>query len=145
MKRESRAGVDEFLEERETELDQWEAGLERGAARMTDEQLVAQLVWTLEGILVGCEPFGFERLAAITRPALAVLCQVQCGERAVNGELARALIDVTEAIRWILRQVQETGGEGQERHEGLVERLERMAKAEGIRRETKKKRSEERV
>jgi len=133
-----------FLEGRKTELDEWEAGLEPGAGPLTDEQLVAQLIWTLEGVLQGCGPFGFETLEAITRPALAVLRQVQCGERAVNGELARALIDVTEAIRWILRQVQETGGEGLERHGGLVERLEQMAQARRTKDQIEKK-SEERV
>ncbi len=120
--------VREFLLESNdnlTRLDQEIVELER---RPKDEQLLASIFRTVHTIKGTCGFLGFTLLEGVAHQAENILSQLRSGQRDVSEGVISLVLEAVDAIKTLLKTVEETGAEGEDRYAQLRERLEQFAK-----------------
>lgn len=116
--------IQEFLVESNemlTQLDQDFVELEQ---RPNDADLLSSIFRTIHTIKGACGFLGFSILEAITHRAENLLSQLRDGERTLTPDLTTLLLETFDVVRGILVRIEDTGAEGEETHEDLVNRLQ---------------------
>ena len=94
-----------------------------------DAALLASIFRTVHTIKGTCGFFGFTILQAITGEAETILSQLRAGERELSANLILLVVEVIDAVRAILDEIDRTRGEGMNQYPDLVKRLQAMAGA----------------
>lgn len=72
----------------------------------------------------------FHRLGQLAHAGESVLQQVRAGELQIDATITDALLELLDALRRMLSQVEQTGGEGEERFESVEAKLKSLGGAQ---------------
>ena len=101
--------------------------LEREPGDLTRIATVFRAVHSIKGT---CGFFGFATLASVSHAGENLLGRLRSGERKLTPEIAEALLALVDALRAILASIETTQAEGGNDFQALVERLNRLDRAE---------------
>ena len=128
--------INEFLiesNENLTRLDQEMVELER---RPEDAALLASIFRTIHTIKGTCGFLGFEILEGISHLAETILSQVRAKERPLTLQVVSLVLESVDAIKAVILNIEQAGGEGGNRYEDLCTRLraaaQKSAFADGV-------------
>src|SRR5207247_722891 len=76
-----------------------------------------------------CGFLGFAKLERIAHAAESLLAGLRDGSLSITPQTAGVLLATGAVMRLILRQIEATGTDGEDDHDGLVEDLRRLAGA----------------
>jgi len=124
--------VQEFLVESHENLDSVDNDLLTLETSQRDPEVLAAIFRTIHSIKGTCGFLGFERLERLTHIGENLLSRMRDGELTANSEITSALLEMVDAVRAVLRSIEETGGEGDHDHTDLCSRLERLAAGENL-------------
>lgn len=118
--------VREFLVESSENLDQLERDLVQLEDTPDDPDLLASVFRTIHTIKGTCGFLGYTKLQGITHVGENLLSKVRDGDLRLSGDVATVLLDMVDAVREILAQIEGTGTEGDTNYTALVARLEAL-------------------
>jgi two-component system chemotaxis sensor kinase CheA len=124
---ELREAIKEFLVESHENLDQLDndlVGLEKAAA---PGEALGRIFRTLHTIKGSCSFLGFPRLEAVAHAGEGLLGKLRDGTVAVGPGVTDVLLRVVDAIRSMLRTIEEEGHDGTATHEKLIQLLQQAA------------------
>ena len=114
----------EFLLETHENLALLDADLIRLETHPTDKGTLAQVFRTLHSVKGTAGFMGLVKLQAIAHSAESLLSRLRAGELLFNRPIATALLQVVDAIRAILNQIETNGGEGSGDYTALADELD---------------------
>jgi two-component system, chemotaxis family, sensor kinase CheA len=118
----------EFLAESHEGLDRLERDLIALEENPADAPRVAEAfrcVHTLKGT---CGFFGFAKLETLAHAGESLLVQLRDGRMQMNGPIATALLAMADALRHLLHQIAQSGGEGHEEHGRIIAALKALGR-----------------
>jgi len=118
--------LQEFLTEAFESLDRADAELVALEARPGDREVLASAFRSIHSIKGACGFLEFARLERVAHVGENLLSSLRDGHLDLDGEVSGALLELIDAVRSMLRVIQETGAEGPEEHSALRERLARL-------------------
>src|SRR5579862_9099865 len=104
--------VREFLIESNENLNRLDQEMVELEKRPKDKDLLSSIFRTIHTIKGTCGFLGFSLLESITHQAESLLSQVRSGQREVTADLVSVVLDAVDAVKTILKAIEETGGEG---------------------------------
>lgn len=94
-----------------------------------DREIVTRIFRAIH-TMKGCSGFlGFGKLEKISHYAEDILSQIRDGSRKAEPEVVTKLLEAADALKAILKVVEETAGEGEGDYTRLIEELKRIAAA----------------
>ncbi len=93
--------------------------------------LVASIFRTIHTIKGTCGFLGFDTLTQVSHAAESILSQVRDGKRSVTQQLINIILESIDAIRKLLKAIEENGNEGDSKFTELVHRLQAFAESNG--------------
>jgi two-component system chemotaxis sensor kinase CheA len=124
---ENREFIGEFLVESSENLDQLDRDLLALEERPDDSQRVASIFRTVHTIKGNSGFFGFSKLGALTHSGEHLLGKLRDGKLTLNDRVTGSLYSMVDAVRTILRTIEETGGEGEHDYRDLSRTLAAVA------------------
>ena len=124
--------IREFLIESSENLARLDNEIVELERRPKDADLLASIFRTVHTIKGTCGFLGFSILEAITHEAETILSQLRAGEREVSGNVISMILEVIDATRAILDEIEHTSLEGSNHYPDLVQRLRAMARSAGF-------------
>jgi two-component system chemotaxis sensor kinase CheA len=115
--------VGEFLVESYENLDRYDEDLLALERDPRDLDVLGSIFRTIHTVKGTCGFFGFTRLESLAHVAENLLGKLRDGELVVTESIASALLDTGDAIRAMLRSIEETGDEGADPRTELIETL----------------------
>jgi two-component system chemotaxis sensor kinase CheA len=91
-----------------------------------DRDTLASIFRTIHTIKGTCGFLGFGHLEKLTHAGENLLSLLRDGKLSFNQEIASALLNMLDAVRTMLGEVERTGGDGEEGYSGLIELLNRL-------------------
>lgn len=119
--------VREFIVESYENLDQVDrelVALEKAPGDVGRLSSVFRSVHTIKGT---CGFFGFTKLESVAHVGENLLVQLRDGAKAMNSDIASALLAMVDALREILGVIEATGNDGDNNYQPLVDRLSALA------------------
>jgi len=104
--------IAEFLVESVENLDQLDRDLLALEERPDDPDRVASIFRTVHTIKGNSGFFGFSKLGALTHSGEHLLGRLRDGKLSLDGRVTGSLYSMVDAVRSILRSIEETGSEG---------------------------------
>jgi len=92
----------------------------------TDEKLLGQIFRAFHTIKGDCGFFGFSKLGSIVHASENLLSRVREGEIPINTHIITALLNVLDAVRQILQQIETTGEQGEQTYPELKAHLNQL-------------------
>lgn len=89
-------------------------------------ELLGSIFRTIHTIKGTCGFLGFQKLESLTHVGENLLSQLRAGELDLTPESADALLEMVDAIREVLREIEATGTEGTPEHGELIEKLKSL-------------------
>ncbi len=123
--------IREFLAESYENLDQLEHDLVAIEADSRSRETVDRIFRTVHSIKGACGFLAFPRLEAVAHAGEGLLCRLREGELDWSPSITTSLLALADAMRIILRHIEENGAEGTEDHTVLIERLMALQAQEG--------------
>ena len=123
--------IREFLIESSENLARLDNEIVELERRPRDADLLASIFRTVHTIKGTCGFLGFTILEAIAHEAETILSQLRAGERDVSGNLISLVLEVIDATRAIMGEIELTSLEGSNHYPDLVQRLKKMAGSAG--------------
>lgn len=108
----NREFIAEFLVESVENLDQLDRDLLALEERPDDADRVASIFRTVHTIKGNSGFFGFSKLGALTHSGEHLLGRLRDGKLSLDGRITGSLYSMVDAVRSILRSIEETGSEG---------------------------------
>ena len=124
--------IREFLEECAESLDQLDKDLVALETDPHNARLLDNIFRTIHTIKGTSGFFGFSKLGAVAHDGESLLGRLRDGELVLTQEIATALLKLVDAIRTILANVGDSGGEGTGDFQGLSAELIRLALSPGV-------------
>src|SRR3954451_633162 len=118
--------VGEFLVESFENLDQLDQDLVALEQDPRDLEVLKSIFRTIHTIKGTCGFLGFSKLESITHVGENLLSLLRDGVATVDADIATALLAMTDAVRAILVEIENTQGEGDVDYSQLVATLERL-------------------
>ena len=118
--------VQEFLVESHENLDQLDQDLVALEQAPTSRDLLSSVFRTIHTIKGTSGFLAYHALEAVTHVGENLLSRLRDGELSLTPEITSALLDMTDAVRGLLRTIELEGGEGTPDHTELIERLTRL-------------------
>ena len=119
--------VQEFLVESHENLDQLDRDLVALEQDPTSRPLLAAVFRTIHTIKGTSGFLALHRLEAVTHAGESMLAKLRDGVLLLDAERTSALLEMVDAVRRVLAEVEATGGEGDADHSALVARLEALS------------------
>ncbi|MEI2771169.1 MAG: Hpt domain-containing protein [Candidatus Competibacter sp.] len=91
-----------------------------------DRDTLASIFRTVHTIKGTCGFLGFGHLEKLTHAGENLLSLLRDGKLKFTQEIASALLNMLDAVRTMLGEVERTGGDGEESYPGLIETLNRL-------------------
>ncbi|MFM8985119.1 MAG: chemotaxis protein CheW [Planctomycetia bacterium] len=126
----NREFIDEFLVESSENLDQLDRDLIALEERPNDAQRVASIFRAVHTIKGNSGFFGFSKLGALAHSGEHLLGKLRDGKLSLDDRVAGSLYSMVDAVRSILRSIEETGGEGDHDYRELSRTLAAVAAEE---------------
>lgn len=121
------AGMDEilrdFLVESQENLEQLDQDLISLESRPGDKALLASMFRTLHTIKGTSSFLGFHKLEELGHAGESMLAVLRSGARELDGDFVGALLELIDAIRFLLDSIERHGDEGRRSHAGLIAKL----------------------
>ena len=124
--------VQEFLVESAESLDQLDSDLLTLEEDPESPSVVARIFRTVHSIKGTCGFLGFEHLESVTHAGENLLSSVRDGDLTYDSSIADALLKMVDAVRSMLQQVEDTGGDGDESFSELITVLEKLQSNESV-------------
>ena len=122
--------IGEFLVESTENLDQLDKDLLALEAAPGDPQRLASIFRTVHTIKGNSGFFGFSKLGALAHSGEHLLGRLRDGKLTLDDRITGTLYSMVDAVRSILRSIEETGGEGEQDYRDLARQLADAAAAE---------------
>jgi two-component system chemotaxis sensor kinase CheA len=126
----NREFIEEFLVESSENLDQLDRDLIALEERPDDAQRVASIFRAVHTIKGNSGFFGFSKLGALAHSGEHLLGKLRDGKLTLDDRVAGSLYSMVDAVRSILRSIEETGGEGDHDYRELSRTLAAVAAEE---------------
>ena len=126
----NREFIEEFLVESSENLDQLDRDLIALEERPDDAQRVASIFRAVHTIKGNSGFFGFSKLGALAHSGEHLLGKLRDGKLTLDDRVAGSLYSMVDAVRSILRSIEETGGEGDHDYRELSRTLAAVATEE---------------
>ena len=126
----NREFIEEFLVESSENLDQLDRDLIALEERPDDTQRVASIFRAVHTIKGNSGFFGFSKLGALAHSGEHLLGRLRDGKLSLDDRVAGSLYSMVDAVRSILRSIEETGGEGDHDYRELSRTLAAVAAEE---------------
>jgi two-component system chemotaxis sensor kinase CheA len=123
----NREFIGEFLVESSENLDQLDRDLIALEEHPDDSQRVASIFRTVHTIKGNSGFFGFSKLGALAHSGEHLLGKLRDGKLTLNDRVTGSLYSMVDAVRTILRTIEETGGEGEHDYRDLSRALATVA------------------
>ena len=120
----SQSILDEFLIESSENLARLDLEFVELEQRPEDDELLSSIFRTIHTIKGTCGFFEFQTLEAIAHRAENLLSQLREHEKRLTPALTTLLLETVDAIKQILKQIEETGSEGSETYDTLRVQLQ---------------------
>ena len=118
--------VAEFLVESYESLDRLDRDLLALERDPHSREVLASIFRTMHTIKGTCGFLGFAKLERIAHAAESFLAGLRDGSLSITPQTAGVLLATGDVMRLILRQIEATGTDGEDDHDGLVEDLGRL-------------------
>src|SRR6266550_7498831 len=118
--------VAEFLVESYESLDRLDRDLLALERDPEARDVLASIFRTMHTIKGTCGFLGFVKLERIAHAAESLLAELRDGSSSITPQTAGVLLATGDVLRLILRQIEESGTDGEDDHEVLVEQLARL-------------------
>jgi two-component system chemotaxis sensor kinase CheA len=115
--------IPQFLAESYENVDQLERALVELEKDPAAPDKLASIFRTVHSIRGANSFFGFSTLAALTSSGESLLSRLRDGTRVLESDVTRGLLDMVDAVRLLLSNIEGTGEEGDEKFTALIERL----------------------
>jgi two-component system, chemotaxis family, sensor kinase CheA len=122
--------IGEFLVESTENLDQLDKDLLALEAAPDDPQRLASIFRTVHTIKGNSGFFGFSKLGALAHSGEHLLGRLRDGTLTLDDRITGTLYSMVDAVRSILRSIEETGGEGEQDYRELSRQLAAVAAEE---------------
>ncbi len=119
--------VAEFLMESHENLDQLDNDFIELEEHPHDKALLASVFRTIHTIKGTCGFLGFSHLESLTHAGEHLLSQLRTGALTLDGPRTSALLAMVDAVRQMMRLIEQTGGDGNAPSEALIAELERLS------------------
>jgi len=116
----------EFLTESLEGLDQLDTKFVLLEQNPEDRETLASIFRTVHTIKGTCGFLGFGHLEKLTHAGENLLSLLRDGKLQFSREIASALLNMLDAVRTMLGEVERTGGDGEEAYPDLIETLHRL-------------------
>ena len=116
--------IQEFLIESNENLARLDQEFVELEQRPGDQELLSSIFRTIHTIKGTCGFFQFTVLEGIAHWAENLLSQLRDGEKELTQDLTTLLLEAVDAIKQILKQIEETGSEGPEPYDTLRAQLQ---------------------
>jgi two-component system chemotaxis sensor kinase CheA len=126
----NREFIEEFLVESSENLDQLDRDLIALEERPNDSQRVASIFRAVHTIKGNSGFFGFSKLGALAHSGEHLLGRLRDGKLTLDDRVAGSLYSMVDAVRAILRSIEQTGGEGDQDYRELSRTLAAVAAEE---------------
>jgi two-component system chemotaxis sensor kinase CheA len=122
--------VEEFLVESYENLDQLDRDLVELESDPTSRELLSSVFRTLHTIKGTSGFLAFGTLESVTHVGESLLSRLRDGEMTLTPAITTVLLEMVDAVRALLAQIEQTGAEGSNDYSALVNRLDALM-AEG--------------
>lgn len=119
----------EFVLETHENLSLLDADLLKLEKNPTEKNTLAQVFRTLHSVKGTAGFMGLVKLQAVAHASESLLSRLRAGEMRFNPTIATALLQVVDAIREILAQIEATGGEGDGDYSAVIDEVDRLRAA----------------
>jgi two-component system, chemotaxis family, sensor kinase CheA len=126
---EMNAIVLEFVQEGTEKIDLVEHHIIELEKSPNSRELVNEVFRVLHSIKGATSFLGFTKLCALTHAGETLLARLREGKVAVTPQITSALLDVVDAVRRALSEIETTGQESNTSYTGLVDTLTRLGKS----------------
>jgi len=120
---EMNAIVHEFVQEGTEKIDQAEHHIIELEKSPNSRQLLNEVFRVMHSIKGATGFLGFTKLSALTHTAETLLARLRDGKLVVTPEITSALLDVVDAVRRALSEIESTGREGSGSYTALINTL----------------------
>ena len=122
--------VQEFLVESHENLDQLDRDLVALEQEPDSRSLLGSIFRTIHTIKGTSGFLAFGQLEAVTHVGESLLSRLRDGHLQLTPEITSALLEMVDAVRGLLAEIEASGGEGNPDHTALIEKLGRLQNAE---------------
>lgn len=124
--------VHEFLAESFENLDQLDQDMVKLEKDPDDREVFARIFRTIHTIKGTCGFLAFHTLESVTHLGESVLSLLRSGKLELDGAITSVLLQMFDAVRNILREIESTGQEGDRDYAEVINALEEVqARASG--------------
>src|SRR3954447_11502948 len=118
--------VQEFLIESHENLDQLDRDLVALEQEPGSRALIGSIFRTIHTIKGTSGFLAFGKLEAVTHVGESLLSRLRDGHLELTPEITSALLEMVDAVRGLLAEIEASGGEGNPDHTALFEKLGRL-------------------
>ncbi len=122
--------IKEFLVESTEGLDQLDRGLVELEQRPNDQALLAAIFRSIHTIKGTSGFLGFGKLEAVTHEGESLLSDLRDGKKTLTPAITNGLLQLVDAVRGILTDIEATGADGENEFPELIDLLTRLQQGE---------------
>jgi two-component system chemotaxis sensor kinase CheA len=121
--------ISEFIQEGTEKIDLVEHHLLQLEKTPNSRELLNEVFRALHSIKGATGFLGFTKLSGLTHAGETLLARLRDGKLTVTPEITSALLDVVDAVRRALSEIEATGQEGKASYTSLMDTLVRFEKS----------------
>lgn len=118
--------VKDFLVESNENLDRLDQELVKLQSDPTSENLLGNIFRTIHTIKGSCGFLGFGRLEKVAHTGESLLYRLRDGKLSLTADMTSGLLDMVDAVRQMLGEIQSTEHDGENSYPELQERLKQL-------------------
>lgn len=123
--------IREFLIESNENLARLDNEIVELERRPKDVELLGSIFRTFHTIKGTCSFLGFAHLETVTHAAESLLSKLRAGELEATGHVISLILEVIDAVRAILAEIEQNGEEGESLYTDLSDRLKQVYQQSG--------------
>src|ERR1700688_2868573 len=115
--------IPQFLTESYENVDQLDRTLVELEKDPTAPDKLASIFRTVHSIRGTTSFFGFSTIGELTTSGESLLSRLRDGTLLLESDVTTGLLEMVDAVRLVLANIESTGGDGDEQYTALIERL----------------------